>query len=96
MKAPYDWAGIHRRSLQENQPATLKELAAEGTLDEHIRAIGRDAQRMFETIVRGLEKANPTWTQDQRERCAAESVMADLVLVKDQETLNADRDGYLD
>lgn len=96
MSAHYDWAGIHRRSLQENQPATLRGLAAKGTLDEHIRAIAQNAQEMFDLIVHRLAANNPTWTKDQRERCAAESVMADLVLVMDQETRDADRDGYLD
>lgn len=51
---------------------------------------------MFDRIVHGLETNNPTRTKDQRERCAAETVMADLVLVMDQETRDADRYGYLD
>lgn len=90
------WKRMHLRSLGESKPKLLKELSDLGRLTAHLQEVDQEAQDMYERIVRGLTKKNPTWTQRQIETSAEEAVLRDLVLVKSEETELADRVGYLD
>lgn len=96
-KSPFrPWRSLHQQSLQQNRPDLLRELSDQGRLESHLQAVGREAQEMFERISRDLKGANPSWTLVQIEKSAEETVMQDLVLVKDLLTEDAERFGYLD
>lgn len=88
-----NWKALHQRSLQQNQPEHLRELMSSGTLNQVLQEVAEEAQEMFEYLTKQLRKSNPSWTQDQAERSAQEVVLAELVLVKDAETQEADRQG---
>ena len=90
---PPNWKALHQRSLQQNQPKTYHELVSSGTLNQVLQEVDQEAREMFEELVKELRASNPSWTQDQAERSAQEVVLAELVLVKDDETLEADRQG---
>jgi len=91
-----NWKSLHLNSLGGSKPKLLKELSDTGSLTKHLQEVGQEAQEMFESIVGGLSRKNPTWTRQQMEKCAEEVVLQDLVLVKDEETELAERVGYLD
>ena len=93
---PMHWKGLHRKSLKDNQPKTFRELSATGKLNDHLQEVAREAQETYERMQTDLKKRNPRWTPDQIERCAREVVLQDLVLVKDEMTLQAEKTGYLD
>ena len=91
-----NWARLHLESLGQSKPKYLKELSNEGRLQTHLQEVGQEAQEMFERIVVRLQNSRPKWTQGQIEKSAEETVLQDLVLVKDEETELAEIHGYLD
>lgn len=91
-----DWKALHKRSLRQNQPETYRALERSGDLLEYLHDIDRQARVTYAKISERLSK-DGTWTADQVERTAREVVLEELVLVRDQETLDAEaRGGYGD
>ena len=100
------YAQLHRESLQENRPEYYRELKQRGELQSHLKVVERQANELHDQVVKNLKQKqpyNPVEWKNRREawegwldRTADEVVLNDLVLVPDQETLAAMRDGYTD
>lgn len=90
-----NWESLHRRSLQENRPKFFRELVQTGQLEEHLEEINQAASEMYADLVAKLSR-DPAYTLDQAQRQAEELVLHEYILVMDEETLEAERDGYLD
>ena len=90
-----DWKSLHRRSLQKNRLKLFRELVRTGELEEHLEEIGQSASEMYAELVADLSQ-DPARTPDQVRRQAEELVLHEFILVMDEETLEAERDGYVD
>lgn len=95
--AQLNWKQLHRRSLELNQPETFRELTLSGRLDPYLLEVDQVARESYLSQVERLQQKTPKWTPDQIERSAQEVVLQEIVLVRDQETLEAEaQGGYLD
>lgn len=92
-----NWKQLHKESLRQNQPETFRELTSSGRLNQYLLEVDQVARESYKTQVERLQQKRPKWTPDQMERSAQEVVLQELVLVRDQETLEAEaQGGYLD
>jgi hypothetical protein len=94
---------LHKDQLRQNKPALYRELKRDGALKAHLDEIAESARRMHETIVRQMAERHPydpaEWKGERGawegwlHRTADELVLHDRVLVPDEETEKAMREG---
>lgn len=101
-----DYRRLHKESLQQNRPEDYRRLQVSGRLESHLDEAGREADELHQRLLAQLAAKNPynptEWKKGREayegwlERTARELVLHDLVLVPDEETERAMRDGYTD
>ena len=94
---------LHEEQLRQNRPDVYRDLQRTGDLKAHLDETADSARRMRATIVRQMAERNPYNPEEWRgsreawqgwlERTADELVLHDLVLVPDEETERAERQG---
>jgi hypothetical protein len=97
---------LHKESVRENRPAMYRDFKRSGELRAHLDDIASEARDMHARIVRQMAESNPynpaDWDASREawegalERTARELVLHDLILVPDEETERAMREGYED
>lgn len=101
-----NYRSLHEQSLRESRPDFYRALKRSGELTAHLDDVAREAREMHALVVKQMAERHPydpaEWKNSRSawegwlQRTAQELVLHDLVLVPDQETLNAMRDGYTD
>lgn len=96
------FARKHLRSMEDNQPERYKALMASPGRQEYLDAVGNQALDLYESIMNPviaqtgpMKDVNEKVGRLEAARMRAESeVMREIVLVPDEETERAMRDGY--
>lgn len=97
---------LHEEQLRENRPDFYRDLKRSGELKAYLDDSAQEARDMHALVVKQMEKDHPydpaKWDNSREawqgalERTARELVLSDLILVPDEETEKAMRDGYTD
>jgi len=97
---------LHEEQLRQNRPGMYRDLRRHGELKEYLDGIAQEACEMHARVVRQLAERHPydptAWHRGQEaweawlNRTARDLVLHDLILVPDQDTERAMRDGYTD
>lgn len=96
---------IHHESLKQNRPDVYRELERSGQRFSYFKSAAKDAEDLHARIVEQLAEAHPfsaeEFGSEERwrgwlEQVTRELVLNDRILVPDEETERASRDGYLD
>lgn len=98
------YRALHEQQLRENRPAMYADLKRSGELPGYLDDIAQEAREMYTLVLKQLAEKSPyaptDWDNDRAawegwlERTARELVLHDLVMVPDEETERAMRDGY--
>lgn len=102
---PHRYGPLHHESLKQSRPDVIRELERKGSSFRYFRDAAHDCDEMHTTIVVRLKETHPFSEKEfgtiERwmlwlHQVARELVMEDRVVVPDQETEEARRNGYLD
>lgn len=100
-----NYGRVHHESLKESRPDVLKELERHGERFQYFSTTARDAKDLHERLVEQLAANHPYTEADYGSpdrwqmwlnQVARELVLNDRILIPDEETERAQRDGYLD
>jgi len=96
---------LHEESLKQNRPEWYQQLQSAGNLQRHLDAVSQEAKELHQRLVSQLQAKQPynpvefpareTW-EKYLNQVAREIVLYEVVLVKDQESEDAEQNGYRD